>query len=295
MKITARRLIVLAAVPLAAACATGGGRAAAVGRTGGTGGRDAGTGGLAPGRSVTGALRPSDPQFRDGSHYRRYDFTARAGETLTVDLTSDDFDAYLILADRFGNPVSRNDDGGEDCNARLTYVVRATGPHRLYANASWRAELGAYRLSMRRGGGGAAGDSTCRGFGQVHGMIRPGETVEGELTADDPLFSSDSTYLQRWILPLDAGQTVTIDLISEAFDAYLLLTHGRSDRLAENDDGGGDCDSRIVYTAVDDHPVRVVVNTVRPRATGRYTLRVTTGARRIESKGDCPEDAAGSG
>ena len=224
-----RRLRFLAAVPLAAACATG---AAA------RGAGNAGDGGLAPGRSVTGRLTPADPQFRDGSYYRRYDFTARQGDTLTFALTSDDFDAYLILTDRFGNPVSHDDDGGDQCNAQLTYVVRTTGRHRLYANSSARAEVGEYRLSVSRGPGRAVADSTCRGFGRVAGMIRLGETVAGELTADDPMFSSDSTYYQRWILLPTPGQAVTIDLESDAFDAYVLLTSGRGETLDKNDDGG---------------------------------------------------------
>ncbi|MBI1967315.1 MAG: hypothetical protein HYS40_04945 [Gemmatimonadetes bacterium] len=278
-----RRLWILAGAPLAAACAAG----LAV--------SGSGESGLAPGRSVTGRLTPADPQFRDGSHYRRYDFTARQGDTLTVALTSDDFDANLILADRFGNPVSRNDDGGEHCNARLTYVVRSTGPHRLYANSSAPAELGEYRLSITRGRGRAPDDTTCRSFGRVQGMIQAGEMVEGELAADDPIFSSDSTYFQRWILPVIPGQTVTIDLQSDSFDAYLLLTRGRGDTLAENDDGGGECNARIVYTATDDRPVRIVVNTVKRRETGRFTLRVSTGALRIDPKGDCPDDDAWSG
>ena len=247
---------------------------------------------------MSGRLTPEAPQFRDGSHYRRYDFTARRGDTLAFGLTSDDFDANLILTDRFGNPVSRNDDGGERCNARLIYVIKASGAHRLLVNSSARAELGDYRLSVTRGGGGGGSrgeppaDTSCRGFGPVAGMIRPGETVEGELTVDDPMFTGDSTYFQRWILPLAAGETVTIDLESDAFDAYLLLARGREQHFAENDDGGGGCTARLVFTAGDDRPIRIVVNTVRPHTAGRFTLRVQTGALPIEPKGECAEGEA---
>jgi hypothetical protein len=249
-----------------------------------------GPGQLAPGRAVTGRLLPSDPQFRDGSHYHRYDFTAQLGEVLTFDLVSDDFDANLIITDRFGNPVARNDDGGERCNARLTYKAPETGPYRLLANSSARGEVGEYRLSVSRGRAAAAADSACRGFGPVQGRIQTGETIEAYLTTEDPTFESDSTHFQRWILGLSAGETVTIDLRSEVFDAYLLLTTSRGDNLAENDDGGGGCHARVVYTATDDRPVRVVVNTSGP-GTGRYVLKVTAGAQPLDREGDCDGSA----
>lgn|SRR5574341_746996 len=270
MNAIVRRRLLPALVPLAAACATG----------------------LAPGRSVTGRLTPADPQFRDGSHYRRYDFTAHAGDVLTFSLTSDDFDAYLILTDRFGNPVSHDDDGGGDCNASLTYLVRSNGAHRLLAGSSARGELGDYRLSVSRGSARASDDSSCYGFGRVAGVIGPGETVAAELTADDPLLDDDTHY-QRWILQPGRGHTVTVDLQSEAFDAFLMVTRGRGDKLVQNDDGGTGCNARLVYTATDDHPVRIVVNTVKPRVTGRYVLRVTAGALPIDPKGNCPGDGSG--
>ncbi|MGH7606421.1 MAG: PPC domain-containing protein, partial [Gemmatimonadales bacterium] len=175
------------------------------------------------------------------------------------------------------------------CNARLTFVLPRAASYRLYANSSAPSELGAFHLRLARGKAAAPADTVCRGFGQVAGLIRVGETVTGTLTAHDPLFTGDSTYFQRWILPVPARQALTVDLESEDFDAYVLLTYGRGDKLVENDDGGGGCNARIVYTAEDDRPLRIVVNTAsRPRGqTGRFTLRVTAGASPTEPKGNC--------
>ena len=96
-------------------------------------------GGLTPGRLVPGELAQTDQEFADGSHYRVFPFQGRAGDTITAQLTSDDFDANLILTDAHGNHLAEDDDGGGDCNARLTYVLPATGGYRLYANSSARA------------------------------------------------------------------------------------------------------------------------------------------------------------
>lgn len=241
------------------------------------------------GQTVTGRLIQTDQAFSDGSRYKLYAFVGNKGDTVAVDLSSDDFDANLLVADASGNSLARNDDSGEKCNARLTFVPPATGNFRIYANSSAQAELGAYKLTLSRGAARAAADTVCRGFGRVAGLVEVGQTITGTLSSEDPEFPSDSTYFERWILPVRPNQAFTVDLTSDDFDAYLLLTRGRGEKIVENDDGGGGCNARLVYTAQDDHPLRVVVNTAsRPRRqTGRFTLKVTDGESTTETKGNC--------
>ena len=237
------------------------------------------------GQTVTGRLVQTDQKFSDGSRYKMYAFVGNKGDALTVDLSSDDFDANLLVADAAGNSLAHNDDGGGQCNARVTFVPPATGNYRVYANSSSQAELGDYRLALSAGRAAAPADTTCKGFGRVAGMIEVGQTITGNLTSDDPELQSDSTYFERWILPVRANQSFTVDLTSDDVDAYLLLTRGRGDKLVDNDDGGGGCNARLVYTATDDHPLRIFVNTAsRPhRQTGRFTLKVTEGATAVET------------
>lgn len=241
------------------------------------------------GQAVNGRLTLTDQQFADGSRYKLYSFEGNRGDTVALDLTSDDFDANLVLADASGNSLARNDDGGETCNARLTYVLPRAANYRVYANSSAPSELGDFELRLARGKAATPADTICRGFGQVAGLIQLGETVTGRLTAEDPQFTGDSTCFQRWILPVAANQTITVDLESDDFDPYLLLTYGRGDKLVENDDGGGGCNARLVYVTQDARPLRVVVNTAsRPRGqTGRFTLRVKKGESPTEPKGNC--------
>ena len=258
------------------------------------------------GQAVVGRLVQADQKFADGSRYKMYAFVGNKGDTVAVDLTSDDFDANILVADASGNSLARNDDGGGRCNARVAFVPPATGNYRVYANSSAQAELGEYRLTLARGHSATPlpADTVCKGFGRVAGLVEVGQTITGTLSSDDPEFPGDSTYFERWILPVKANQAFTIDLVSDDFDAYLLLTKGRGEKLVDNDDGGGGCNARIVYTAQDDHPLRVVVNTAsRPRRqTGKFTLRVTEGESGVETKGNCrftnaasasyPDDAA---
>ena len=247
----------------------------------------AGRDGFGFGRTTTGRLMPDDPRFADGSHYRPFPFTGRAGDTVTAELESADFDANLILTDGHGNRLAANDDGGMNCNSRLTYVLQHDGPYRIYVNSSATAELGAFRVALRRGGSVAPPDTTCQGFGRVMGMIQIGETVDGTLTTEDPIFTGDSSYFQRWVIPVTAGQAFTVDLTSADFDAYLLLTYGGGDKVSEDDDGGGACNARLVHVATDDRPLRIIVNSAGKHETGRYVLHVSAGRSGVAPSGQC--------
>jgi len=239
------------------------------------------------GQTVTGRLTTTDQQFSDGSHYKMYAFVGNKGDTVAVNLMSDDFDANIVLADASGNRLANNDDGGGNCNALVTYVLPQAANYRVYANSNAPAELGEYRLSLARGKMATPADTTCRGFGRVAGLIQVGQTVTGNLTTNDLVLPADSTYYQRWILPVTANQAFTVDLESADFDAYIILTRGRGDKVVDNDDGGGGCNARLVYTASDDHPLRIVVNTASKHQTGRFTLKVADGESPTEPKGNC--------
>lgn len=240
------------------------------------------------GQTIRDSLVRRDQKFPDGSRYKLYGFLGTKGDTVYFDLVSDDFDANLVVADASGNRLDIDDDGGDRCNARLQFVPPATGNYRVYANSSSQGELGEYRMSFTKGKAPTPADSTCRDFGLTSGTIEVGQTITGELTADDPELRSDSTHYKRYVLPVKPNQTFTADLESSDFDAYLWLTRSRGDKIVANDDGGGGCNSRLVYTTTDGHPLRLIVNTARPsHSIGQFSLRVTEGELPVDTKGNC--------
>src|SRR5438093_6088666 len=93
------------------------------------------------------------------------------------------------------------------------------------------------------------------------GSIAAGATVQDSLVRRDVLLAAESTYAQQWKLTATAGQIVTIDLVSEAFDAYTFLLGPGLDRPPQDDDSGGRCNARL---------------TVRLPQTGDYTIVVTS-------------------
>jgi serine protease Do len=71
---------------------------------------------------------------------------------------------------------------------------------------------------------------------------------------------------------LTAGRTYAIDLKSNQFDAFLRLQL-RGQQVAQDDDGGGNFNARIVFPVTETASYRIVVTTFNGK-TGAYTLTV---------------------
>ena len=73
--------------------------------------------------TIVDRLDHNSDRLEDGSYYNLHTFEGKARETLTIDLISDDFDAYLILVDPNGDLIARDRDSGEDTHARNTVRI----------------------------------------------------------------------------------------------------------------------------------------------------------------------------
>ena len=99
---------------------------------------------------ITGELSPTSPMVEDdGRYYEAHTFEGSAGEALTIDLISDDFDAYLILVSPTGERIAADDDSAGGTNARITLTLPTTGTYTLIATSYGVGETGTYRLDTR--------------------------------------------------------------------------------------------------------------------------------------------------
>ena len=80
---------------------------------------------------------------------------------------------------------------------------------------------------------------------------------------------------QAWALEGLAGQSVTIELLAEDFDAYLYLAGSGLDPPLEDDDGAGDRNSRIAVTFRDSSTYRLIVSAFSSESGGPFDIRVT--------------------
>ena len=110
--------------------------------------------------------------------------------------------------------------------------------------------------------------------------IQPGESIRASLQAGDcNEIVDDGSFLDLWYFDLAQRSTVTIDLSSDDFDAYLWLDRLENESLvnvAADDNSGTDTDARIVAT-LDPGTYFILANHYLPD-NGVYTLSVTTAA-----------------
>ncbi|MFN6963110.1 MAG: FG-GAP-like repeat-containing protein [Pyrinomonadaceae bacterium] len=111
----------------------------------------------------------------------------------------------------------------------------------------------------------------------VAAPITPGQTISGSLTVTDCRLD-DGTYGDFYIFGGTAGQQVTINLSSTAFDTYLGLANESGTFVVEDDDGGGGTNSRISVSLPETTNYIILANSVFPNSFGSYTLSLDSPA-----------------
>ena len=164
------------------------------------------------GQAVNGSLTSADNLYRDTTYYQFWQFNTTAGSQLTIDLSSDDFDPYLIVrgfkAADGRDSSSVDDDGGPGCSARVSTTFPTTGTYTILVNttSTQKKTTGGFTLSITRGlkppvtgdcsSGGATTTTGGGGGARTQGTITIGQSVQGQLSSSDYLRSADTTYAQ---------------------------------------------------------------------------------------------------
>jgi S1-C subfamily serine protease len=199
----------------------------------------------------------SDRMLEDRSFVDGYTIDLESGQVVTIDLFSDEFDAYLQLIDPHGDVLARNDDADETTtDARITLSVERSGRYAVLANALLARETGAYLLRVR-----------AQTFG-------PPEVVAGSLSAGRGRAAAAEVDWHREIRGR-AGTTVAIGMHSDELDSYLELLDARGQVIAANDDYvPGSFDARIVHRFADDGRYTIRATSFTRSATGAFELRI---------------------
>ncbi|NDV47197.1 hypothetical protein D0T49_09085 [Paludibacter sp. 221] len=104
--------------------------------------------------------------------------------------------------------------------------------------------------------------------------------VSGNFTSSSPNVSFNGTdrYVAAYKVQLNQDQALQIDHMSTDFDAYLYLYAKQGDSYVQkdyNDDGGGDGNSRIVYTAQAAGDYYIVATTWSANTTGAFSVKAS--------------------
>lgn len=85
----------------------------------------------------------------DGSYYDPYPLNGSAGQQVRIELTSTDFDTYLVLLDPNGQVVGENDDRGQrDSNSVLNVRLERSGEYKIIVNSYDSRGRGSYALTV---------------------------------------------------------------------------------------------------------------------------------------------------
>jgi phage FluMu protein Com len=95
---------------------------------------------------------------------------------------------------------------------------------------------------------------------------KPLQQFDGRLTKSASEITHQVTMVK--------GKSYQIDLMSQEFDAYLILQDPNGTKVAENDDGGEGLNSRIVYQPKATGIHRVVATSLGRRGVGAFVLEV---------------------
>jgi len=102
-------------------------------------------------------------------------------------------------------------------------------------------------------------------------------TVGGEFTgalSTADFVSPDDYYLEAWALEGRAGQNVTLDLLSDAFDPRVYVVGPGFPSTQWSDDGAGGCNARLTVTFLENATYTVVASSYAGE-TGTYILRIS--------------------
>lgn len=240
------------------------------------------------GEQVEGRLDPEAATFvlEDGQALQAWELVLEADQEVTIDLRSNEVDAYLFLTGESVYVPLEDDDGGDGLDSRIVYWSLEGGRYLVVAS-SFGVESGGYTLEVTEGADQTLWDEgdwddASWGFGRIlpealtaeGRSVSVGGQVEGRLDPEAATFLlEDGQALEAWELVLEADQEVIIDLRSDEVDAYLFLSGGSLDEAIYDDDGGDGLDSRIVYRSLEGGRYLAVASSFGVE-TGRYSLEV---------------------
>ncbi len=199
---------------------------------------------------------PKDKHLADSFH-KVFPCKMRAGRTYIIDLKSAAFDSFLRLEDQQGRKLAENDDGDDNLDSRLVFRPGKDDTFHIIATTIDEGQTGNFTLTVRET------------------IEKEVLTVKSQLTNNLPKDKVQQGSFHRvHEVKMVKDRVYVVELASKDFDSYLRLEDPQGQELADDDDGGGGLNSRIVFQAPDSAVFRIIATTLEDGATGRYQLRI---------------------
>jgi hypothetical protein len=214
-------------------------------------------------RMFRGDLGRGDRTLTSGEYYDEFTIQARGGEDITFDLRSRQFDTYLIVVGPDGVADENDDFEGDTDHSVVTIDEAERGRYRVRVTSYEAGETGRYELRVDMDGQ-RPGDEPDSGVE----VIRVAQPRDGRLERNDGRIPSGE-FRDLYEFRGRPGQHIVVELVSEEFDPYLIVTPPNRNPL-ENDDADGRYDySRVELTLSSNGTTRITVTSYEPGETGR--------------------------
>lgn len=254
--------------------------------------REPGT--LTVGRNTSGRLESIDLESETGAYRDLFVFDGTAGESIRVEMSSEDFDTFVALTTPGGDVIDNDDFEGSTARSVVELELPETGRYRVAATSYGAGETGAYRLLVdaRSGPATVLGRSGERGRGRTYGIFAgisdyPGTDNDLEFTADDAIRVRDALIRGGGMRAEDAvtltDADATVENLRDAIeglaaqagpqDTFVLFYSGHGDRVERAggpevfDPDALDETLELYDDAVSDDELRVMLDSVRAGTT----------------------------
>lgn len=200
-----------------------------------------------------GTLASGDATRDGGQYVDTYTFQAQESQRVTVTMTGDSFDTYLIVESPGGEQFANDDYQGASVS-RVDLLVTEAGSWKAMASSYGGGESGDYELEIDLG---ATGES---------------EVTQGRLDTQDTM-GIKGEYYDTYTIQVEPGVEFFVELASLGFDGYLAV-RSPSGQMWRNDDAGGTSLSRVGPLTGEAGDWTVYATSNGPEEVGAYDLRV---------------------
>lgn len=226
------------------------------------------------GQTIPGRLEPGDGQLNSGEYRDGFYFDGQAGDEITIDLQSTEFDPYLILIPPVSAQIDNDDAAaGDTLDSQISLRLPDTGEYRLLATSYAVGETGSYTITLSPG---LSGSPTSTG-------IEPADSVAlfadqphtGELGAGDEVFNSGELF-DVYTFEND-GRPFKVTLASSAFDTYLIVIDPQGRQFDNDDASGGTLDSQLMFSTAEAGTYTILASSYATGVQGPYEVLVSGG------------------
>jgi hypothetical protein len=220
---------------------------------------------LTLGQEVSGSLSTGDETGPRNALADRYSLTLEQGQSVRIELSSDQFDGYLMVLDSRGRPLAEDDDSGGANNPRIRFVASGNETYTVVATGYDESARGAYRLLAA---------AWRQNPVQTTRVTLPFERND-ELADSDGMRGTGQS-VDAYVFDGSAGESI-VATMRASYDSYLMLIGPTGEVVAEDDDGAGGTDARIRFTLPNSGEYRLLATAFDDNTRGAYSVNIVVG------------------